>query len=198
MYLKDGAESEVSIINISDTADTQDETTDIEEIETLLDLAEKEQKEKDSKLNQEVKKDDDNKPSNDECTDNENINRSDECEKETDVKEIINIDDNTDNKTNLIQNEENLVNQNESDLKEESDTKTSSLKTGGRVKTTAYGTPVINVASPYLKLPSEDKFSKDICDVINFENLPNSTGKFKKISTLLKKVKNEVDRIHDS
>ncbi|XP_050345372.1 zinc finger CCHC domain-containing protein 8 [Nymphalis io] len=68
----------------------------------------------------------------------------------------------------------------------------------GHVKTTQYGTPVINVASTYMKLPSEDKFSKDICDVINFENLPNSTGKFKQISTLLKKVKSVVDMIQDS
>ncbi|XP_047988473.1 zinc finger CCHC domain-containing protein 8 homolog [Leguminivora glycinivorella] len=66
------------------------------------------------------------------------------------------------------------------------------------VKTTAYGTPVLNIASPYVKLPSDSNFAKDICDVINFENLPNSTGKYKKISNLLKKVKSEVDRIHDS
>lgn len=70
-------------------------------------------------------------------------------------------------------------------------------KTGG-VKTTLYGTPVMNIASSYEKLPSDDKFAKDICDVINFENLPDSTGKYKKISTLLKKVKTELDRIHDS
>ncbi|XP_053625136.1 zinc finger CCHC domain-containing protein 8 homolog [Plodia interpunctella] len=68
----------------------------------------------------------------------------------------------------------------------------------GHVKTTAYGTPVMNVASSYVKLPSDDKFSKDICDVINFENLPNSTGKYKQISNLLKKVKSEVDRIQES
>jgi zinc finger CCHC domain-containing protein 8 len=68
----------------------------------------------------------------------------------------------------------------------------------GKVKTTAYGTPVINVASPYVKLPTDDKFAKDICDVINFENLPNSTGKYKQISHLLKKVKSEVDRIQES
>ncbi|XP_063359231.1 zinc finger CCHC domain-containing protein 8 homolog [Cydia amplana] len=66
------------------------------------------------------------------------------------------------------------------------------------VKTTAYGTPVLNIASPYVKLPSDSNFAKDICDVINFENLPNSTGKYKKICNLLKKVKSEVDRIHDS
>ncbi|CAG4988360.1 unnamed protein product [Parnassius apollo] len=78
-----------------------------------------------------------------------------------------------------------------------SDTETSKTK-AGNVRTTLYGTPVLNIASPYVKLPSDDKFAKDICDVINFENLPNSTGNFKKISSLLKKVKSEVDRIQES
>lgn len=68
----------------------------------------------------------------------------------------------------------------------------------GLVKGTSYGTPVINIASSYVKLPSDNNFAKDICDVINFENLPNSTGKYKQISDLLKKVKNEVDRIQDT
>lgn len=72
----------------------------------------------------------------------------------------------------------------------------SSIK--GHVKSTSFGTPVLNSASIYSTLPSEDKFSKDICDVINFENLPDSTGKFEKIATLLKRVKSEVDRIHES
>lgn len=71
-------------------------------------------------------------------------------------------------------------------------------KSMGHVKSTSYGTPVINVASPYLTLPSGDKFAKDICDVINFENLPDSTGKYAKLSTLLKRVKNEVDKIQES
>lgn len=75
--------------------------------------------------------------------------------------------------------------------------KTPDSKTG-TVKGTDYGTPVMNIASPYVQLPSNTKFSKDICDVINFENLPNSTGKYKQISVLLKKVKSEVDRIQDS
>ncbi|CAH2073404.1 unnamed protein product, partial [Iphiclides podalirius] len=71
-------------------------------------------------------------------------------------------------------------------------------KSAGNVKTTLYGTPVLNIASPYMKLPSDENFAKDICDVINFENLPNSTGKYKKICSLLKKVKSEVDRIQES
>ncbi|XP_068629643.1 zinc finger CCHC domain-containing protein 8 homolog [Battus philenor] len=78
-----------------------------------------------------------------------------------------------------------------------SDIDISKVKTGS-VKTSSYGTPVLNIASPYVKLPSDDKFAKDICDVINFENLPNSTGKYKKICNLLKKVKSEVDRIQES
>lgn len=72
------------------------------------------------------------------------------------------------------------------------------LSKAGNVKATSYGTPVMNIASHYEKLPSDIQFSKDICDVINFENLPDSTGKYQKICSLLKKVKSEVDRIHDS
>lgn len=71
-------------------------------------------------------------------------------------------------------------------------------KTPGQVKGTEYGTPVMNVASPYMKLPTDVKFSKDISDIINFENLPNSIGTFKRMKTLLKKVKSEVDRIQES
>ncbi|XP_041976845.1 zinc finger CCHC domain-containing protein 8 homolog [Aricia agestis] len=78
----------------------------------------------------------------------------------------------------------------------DADLKTPDSK-AGCVKTTSYGTPVVN-SCPYSNLPSGDKFAKDICDVINFENLPNSTGKYKKICSLLKKVKSEVDRIQDS
>ncbi|XP_045785623.1 zinc finger CCHC domain-containing protein 8 homolog isoform X2 [Maniola jurtina] len=85
---------------------------------------------------------------------------------------------------------------------DEKDTATKEVSTpdskAGKVKTTSYGTPVLNVASPFCKLPSDDKFAKNICDVINFENLPNSTGKFKQISSLLKRVKSAVDRIQDS
>lgn len=83
------------------------------------------------------------------------------------------------------------------DTDSDSDISRSGTKTG-LVKGTSYGTPLINIASSYMKLPSDNNFAKDICDVINFENLPNSTGKYKQISDLLKKVKNEVDRIQDT
>lgn len=83
------------------------------------------------------------------------------------------------------------------DTDSDSDISKSGSKTG-LVKGTSYGTPLLNIASSYIKLPSDNNFAKDICDVINFENLPNSTGKYKQISDLLKKVKNEVDRIQDT
>lgn len=86
-----------------------------------------------------------------------------------------------------------VVSESESDV-----TTTPDRRSRGGVKTTEYGTPVLNIASEFLKLPSDNNFAKDICDVINFENLPNSTGKYKQISTLLKKVKDEVDRIQSS
>lgn len=82
----------------------------------------------------------------------------------------------------------------DTDLDQEPKTPRPQLKT----LRTDYGTPLMDSVSPFTKLPSDNKFAKDICDVINFENLPNSIGKYKQISTLLKKVKGEVDRIQDS
>lgn len=66
----------------------------------------------------------------------------------------------------------------------------------GRVKSVSFGTPILKSASPFERLPSSEKFSKDICDVINFENLPDSTGKYEQMSGLIKKVRSAVARIH--
>lgn len=78
--------------------------------------------------------------------------------------------------------------------------KTEYLTPESKAKTvrTEYGTPIIDSVTNFTKLPSDDKFAKDICDILYFENLPNSIGKYKKISTLLKKVKDQVDMIQDS
>ncbi|XP_015123905.1 zinc finger CCHC domain-containing protein 8 homolog [Diachasma alloeum] len=59
----------------------------------------------------------------------------------------------------------------------------------GGVKSVELGTPILQSTSPFTKLPSSEKFSKDICDVINFENLPNSTGKYEKMTGILQKVR---------
>lgn len=56
----------------------------------------------------------------------------------------------------------------------------------------ACGTPILKSASPYAQLPDRDKFSKDISQVINFENLPNSTGKYEQMSKVINKVRGTV------
>lgn len=62
----------------------------------------------------------------------------------------------------------------------------------GKVKSVALGTPILKATSPYSRLPSAEKFSRDICDVINFENLPDSTGKYEKMSDIIQKVRTAV------
>lgn len=64
------------------------------------------------------------------------------------------------------------------------------------VKSVHLGTPILPSTSPYSKLPTSEKFSKDICDVINFENLPDSTGKYEQMSGVLQKVRSTMARLH--
>ncbi|XP_075220188.1 zinc finger CCHC domain-containing protein 8 homolog isoform X2 [Lycorma delicatula] len=66
----------------------------------------------------------------------------------------------------------------------------------GRMKSVDLGTPVLKSVSPYSKLPSPESFSQNICDVINFENLPDSTGIYDKMVGILSKVRSSVKRIH--
>lgn len=61
--------------------------------------------------------------------------------------------------------------------------------TFGRILSSTEGTPLLTTKFKHSRLPPPENFSKDICDVINFENLPESTGKFEKMRGLLKKVK---------
>lgn len=57
------------------------------------------------------------------------------------------------------------------------------------VKHSTFGTPIVKGASPYNKLPNPANFSKDISPVINFENLPNATGKYEQMNNILQKVR---------
>lgn len=50
------------------------------------------------------------------------------------------------------------------------------------------GTPLLKSASVYEKLPDGDKWAVGVTDVINFENLPDSVGKYEKMKVLIKKV----------
>ena len=60
----------------------------------------------------------------------------------------------------------------------------------GEVDATIYGCPVLPSFSPFNSLPVGDKFQEGVCDVIAFENLAESTGKYEKMKTLIKKVRN--------
>lgn len=66
----------------------------------------------------------------------------------------------------------------------------------GRMKSVDLGTPVLKSVSPFSKLPSPESFSQNICDVINFENLPDSTGIYDKMVGIINKVRVAVKRIH--
>lgn len=65
------------------------------------------------------------------------------------------------------------------------------------IKSVDLGTPILQSSSPYNKLPSSEKFSKNICDVINFENLPDSTGKYEQITEVLQKVRTTLAKLHE-
>ncbi|XP_044266800.1 zinc finger CCHC domain-containing protein 8 homolog [Tribolium madens] len=66
------------------------------------------------------------------------------------------------------------------------------------VKESSFGTPILKSGSPYSTLPDPDKFSKDVSPVINFENLPNSTGKYEQLSDVLQKVRDTLKKKRDT
>ncbi|XP_034946227.1 zinc finger CCHC domain-containing protein 8 homolog isoform X2 [Chelonus insularis] len=69
------------------------------------------------------------------------------------------------------------------------DKKCDNIAKVGSVKSIELGTPLIERVSIYNKLPSSEKFSKNICDVINFENLPETTGKYEKMNDIIQKIR---------
>lgn len=66
----------------------------------------------------------------------------------------------------------------------------------GNVLGSNLGTPVFDISS-FSKLPNSNSFSKDICDLMNFENLPNSIGKYEQMSGLIKKVREAVSKLQE-
>uniref|UniRef100_A0A182WB76 PSP proline-rich domain-containing protein n=1 Tax=Anopheles minimus TaxID=112268 RepID=A0A182WB76_9DIPT len=57
------------------------------------------------------------------------------------------------------------------------------------LKRMSLGTPILTAFTPYSTLPSGEAFSKGVSDVIHFENLPNSTGKYEQMKSLLSNVR---------
>lgn len=62
---------------------------------------------------------------------------------------------------------------------------------------TVLGTPVLKQVSPFSNLPTNDQFSKGVSDVINFENLPDSTGKYEKMKVLIGKVRKTITKLNN-
>lgn len=59
----------------------------------------------------------------------------------------------------------------------------------GRSKSTLHGTPIIQQISPFASLPSSDKWSAGVSDVIDFENLADAVGTYNKMSQIIHKVR---------
>ncbi|CAD7077165.1 unnamed protein product [Hermetia illucens] len=63
-------------------------------------------------------------------------------------------------------------------------------------KSFVLGTPVLKFSS-YDKLPTGEKFSVGVSDVINFENLPDSTGKYENMVKVIEKVRRAVQKSNE-
>ncbi|GAB0097001.1 Zinc finger CCHC domain-containing protein 8 homolog [Sergentomyia squamirostris] len=66
----------------------------------------------------------------------------------------------------------------------------------GKSMTTLPGTPILTPFSSYSRLPDGDNWAKGVSGVIDFENLPDTTGKYEKMKTVLEKVRETVCKIH--
>lgn len=66
-----------------------------------------------------------------------------------------------------------------------------STPTQGKVKDSILGSPMFCL-SGYNSLPKGNSFSKDICDIMTFENLPDSIGKYGQISGVIKKIRKSI------
>ncbi|KAH8371540.1 hypothetical protein KR093_007905, partial [Drosophila rubida] len=64
-------------------------------------------------------------------------------------------------------------------------------------KASIQGTPILKF-SEFDKLPGGDKFKAGISDVINFENLPDSTGKYEQMKGLLKDVRHKMEKLQNA
>uniref|UniRef100_A0A182NLY6 PSP proline-rich domain-containing protein n=1 Tax=Anopheles dirus TaxID=7168 RepID=A0A182NLY6_9DIPT len=67
------------------------------------------------------------------------------------------------------------------------------------LKQISLGTPLLRPFTPYGTLPSGEAFSKGVSDVIHFENLPDSTGKYEQMKSLLSEVRLKMKHhLHES
>lgn len=67
----------------------------------------------------------------------------------------------------------------------------------GQSRESVFGTPIIKQVSPFTRLPTGEKWSVGVSEVIDFENLPEATGTYQKLTGLIQKVRTVVKRIND-
>ncbi|BFG05618.1 zinc finger CCHC domain-containing protein 8 homolog [Drosophila madeirensis] len=63
-------------------------------------------------------------------------------------------------------------------------------------KATFEGTPILKF-SKFDQLPDDSNFRVGVCDVLNFENLPDSTGKYEQMKDLLKNVREKMVKLQN-
>lgn len=73
--------------------------------------------------------------------------------------------------------------------------KSSEITNPDDIEKSYMGTPIIKF-SPYDNLPNGENFKVGVSDVINFENLPDSTGKYENMKELIKKVRTVIHKLH--
>lgn len=69
--------------------------------------------------------------------------------------------------------------------------------TSGRLRQTVSGTPLIQQVSPFSNLPSSEKWSVGVSDVIDFENLPDAVGTYRKMNEIIQRVRMHAKKISD-
>lgn len=73
----------------------------------------------------------------------------------------------------------------------------SSPSVAGQSRLAMCGTPLIKQVSPFSRLPTGEKWSVGVTEVIDFENLPDATGTYSKLSGVIEKVRSVIKRIND-
>lgn len=81
------------------------------------------------------------------------------------------------------------------DISSSSELESSTVESEPNIKTSSFGTPILKSNSQYSNLPHLDNFMKDVSPLINFENLPNSTGKYEQMTGLIQKVRSTLKNI---
>ena len=64
-------------------------------------------------------------------------------------------------------------------------------------KQLVFGTPLIQSVSPYLSLPVGNCWAAGVSDILDFENLPESSGKYEKMKGIISKVRKTVKELND-